>query len=258
MSTAITVWTLWHGREVIGSGSLDLLDDEVLISVPAADAEMHVPFSALDGARVSDDHVTLFASTGDLVELDGQDLAGFGSDLRARACTLPELTLALRGLGSARAFPGPDHDRFFAPFLAARRAAQRASDAAGRLSALRAPALAAELKRVLHEFAVARFPNDPAERRALETRFEDESAAVRDALAALDDASRAALAASDDTAFVRWREWASACKAVFVQVDRCWLAVAPVLRATPIARAGGWHWPWRREGDTGPRTRHGA
>src|SRR5579862_5584496 len=190
MPFAVNVWTLWHGTEVVGAGVLDLFGPEVRVTVSSAAAEMHVPVSALDGARVSGNHVTLFASTGDLVELDGDALEGFGADLRAQAFTLPELTLALRGLGSARAFPGPDHDRFFAPILAARRAAQRATDAAGRLAALRAPALAAELERVLHEFAVARFPSDPSERRALETVFEDESAPVQSALTRLEEAAR--------------------------------------------------------------------
>ena len=171
-----TIWTLWNGAEVSGPGSVDLVGDEVSVQVPSAGADLHVPLSMLDGARVGPRHVALYASSGDVLELDGEGLGPFGDLVRASACSLPELTLGLRGLGSARGFPGPDHDRFFAPVLAARRAAERATDPAGRLAAMRAPALAAEVERVLHELAVARYPDNPAERRALETVLEDLSA----------------------------------------------------------------------------------
>lgn len=190
--------------------------------------------SALDGVRVSPGHLALYASNGDVLELEGEGVGGLGAQVRARACTLPELTLTLKGLGSARGYPGPDHDRFFAPVLAARRAAERAADPAGRMDALRAAALAAEVERVLHEFAVARFPDDAAERRALETELEDLSAPIRTCLRQLDDAARAASDASDDAAFVWWRAWTAQCRALMHQIDRCWLALAPVLAQTPI------------------------
>jgi len=112
--------------------------------------------------------------------------------------------------------------------------------------AVRSPALAAELERVLHAFAVERYPKDPSERRALETMLEDLAAPVRASLAKLDAAAGAAAAARDDTVFVRWRAWAAECRALFAQVDRCWLAVAPVLKRTPVAPTRAWRWPWRR------------
>jgi hypothetical protein len=242
----VTIWTLWHGREVAGLGTFDLLADAVSVQVPNADADLSIALSGLDGARVSPNHLTLYPTTGDVIELNGEGLEDLGRELRGRVCTLPELTLALRGLGSARAYPGPDHDRFFAPVLAARRSAAQATDPGGRMSAMRAPALAAEVERVLHEFAVARYPNDPAERRALETVFEDLSAPVRSSLAELDKAARAVTAASDDAAFVWWRAWAAECRAVVTQLDRCWLTIAPILKQTPIPEATAWHWPWRR------------
>jgi hypothetical protein len=247
----VTIWTLWHGREVAGPGTFDLLADAVRVQVSSADADLCIALSGLDGARVSPNHLTLYPTTGDVLELNGEGLEELGRELRGRVCTLPELTLALRGLGSARAYPGPDHDRFFAPVLAARRSAEQATDPAGRLSAMRAPALAAEVERVLHEFAVARYPNDPAERRALGTVFEDLSAPVRASLAELDKAARAVTAASDDTAFVWWRAWAAACRTVVSQLDRCWLTIAPILKKTPIPEATVWRWPWRRRGESG-------
>ena len=252
----VTVWTLWHGTELAGAGSCELLADEVRVRVPSAEADLNIPLSALDGARSSSDHLTLYASAGDVLELNGDGLGEMGALLRARVCTLPELTLALRGLGSPRAYPGPDHDRFFAPILAARRAAQRSDDPSGRLNAMRAPALAAELERVLHEFAVARHPTDPAERRALEAAFEDLAAPVRASLVRLDEAARGVLAAQDDVAFVWWRAWAAECRAAFTQIDRCWLTIAPILKQTVVPQPRGWRWPWQRKrDDPGPAAR---
>jgi hypothetical protein len=156
---------------------------------------------------------------------------------------VPELTLALRGLGSARAHRGADHDRFFAPFLSARRAAQRATDAATRLGALHAAALAAELDRVLHEFSMERFPSSAPDRRALETQLEDLAAPVRASLVSLDTAAKLAADAGGDTAFVAWRAWAAQCRVVFHEADRCWLQAVSVLEATPVVNSKSW---WRR------------
>ena len=186
---------------------------------------------------------------GDVVELGGSpDLEEYGRRLKARASTLPELTLALRGLGSARAQPGRDHDRFFGPLLAARRSAQRAGDDAGRLAAFRAPALAAEIERVCHEFAVERFPSSLPDRRALEAELEDMAAPLRASLRRLAEVAALVASAGDDTAFVWWRAWAAECRALFVSADRCWLAALPLLSRTPVPKARFWRWPWRAAG----------
>jgi hypothetical protein len=245
---AIAVWALWRGQEIAGPGTFELLADSARVCVPSAGLDVVLAFSTLDGARVSLGHLTLYPSNGDVVELSGAaELGESGRHLRARACTLPELTLALRGLGSPSAHPGPDHDRYFGPLLAARRAAQRASDPAGRLAAMRGSALEAELERVLHLFAGERYPASPPDRRALEAELDDLAAPVRTSLRRLDDAARAAAAASDDTAFVWWRAWAAECRALFAHADACWLAAIPALATAPPAPRRFWRWPWRRE-----------
>lgn len=244
----VTVWTLWRGAEVDGPGTVELRADSVRVRVVNEGLDLLIPLSALDGLRVSRDHVTLYPGNGDVIELaGGPELEEMGRRLRSRACTLPELTLALRGLGSARGHPGVDHDRFFGPLLAARRAAQRASDPAGRLAAMRAPVLAAELKRVLTAFAAERFPASAPDRRALEAELDDLSAPVRASLGRLDEAARAATDARDDTSLVWWRAWAAECRALFAHTDRCWLAAIDVLAVTPVPDSRFWRWPWRRE-----------
>jgi hypothetical protein len=248
-SLQVTVWTLWHGTEVSGPGTFELLDDEVRIEVPGLDAELLIPFTRLDGARIGPGHLTLYAGSGDVIELDGSsDLEKFGRLLKTKVCVLPEVTLPLRGLGSARAHPGSDHDRFFAPLLSARRSAQRAGDPGARLAAMRAPALAAEVERISHEFALERFPESAADRRALEAELADLAAPVRASLDRLADVASRAASAGDDTAFVSWRAWAKECRALFASADRFWLAAAPLLaeRRVPDARSRRTGWLWRR------------
>jgi hypothetical protein len=243
----VMVWTLWHGIEVSGQGSCDILDDEVRIEVPGSDAVLVIPFAELDGARIGPGHLTLYSGSGDVIEMSGSGaLEEYGRVLRARVCVVPELTLALRGLGSARGHPGSDHDRFFGPLLAARRSAQRATDPVGRLSAMRAPALAAEIERVLHEFAVERFPASAPDRRALEAELSDLAGPVRSRLEHLDYVADRAASAGDDTAFVWWRAWAEECRALFTNADRFWLALVPLLARPRLPDAPRWQWPWRR------------
>jgi hypothetical protein len=246
----VTIWTLWHGTELAGAGSIELESDEIVVRVPSA-ADLRVPLSALDGVRIGPTHVTLYATSGDVLEIEGKGVGDVGEQIRSRACSLPELTLALRGLGSARGYPGPDHDRFFAPVLGARRAAEHGGSPAERMAAMRAAALAAEMDRVLHEFAMARYPEDPAERRALETALEDLSAPVRASLAQLENAARAVAGTTDDVAFVWWRAWTAQCRSVLTHVDQCWLAIAPVLREAPPAAPHSHRWFGRNRPSAG-------
>jgi hypothetical protein len=244
---AVTVWALWRGAEVAGDGTFELRMDGLRIAVPATGVDIAMPFTALDGARTAAAHLTLYPANGDVLELSGHPaLEDAGRHLRARACTLPELTLALRGLGSARANPGPDHDRFFGPLLTARRAAQRASDPAGRLAAMRGSAIAAELGGVLRGFAAERYPASPPDRRALDAALDDLAAPVWASLSRLDEVAHAAADARDDTAFVWWRAWATECRALFAHADRCWLQAMPVLAETRAPARTFWQWPWRR------------
>jgi len=238
----VNVWTLWHGAEVTGAGSIELLGDELVVKVPSATVDLRVQLAALDGVRASPHHVAFYATSGDVLEVDGQAVGDLGDQVRSRVCTLPELTLALRGLGSARGFPGPDHDCFYAPILAARRGAEQATDPAGRMAAMRAQALAAEIDRALHELAVARYPDDPAERRALETALEDLSAPIRASLVQLESAAKAVTAASDDVAFVWWRAWVAQCRSLVTHMDQSWLAIVPVLKETPAAARRARRW----------------
>jgi hypothetical protein len=240
---AVEIWGMWQGHEIAGSGRV-MLDDTgggVRVEMSPPGPRFQMSLAELDGARLGPDQVILYPRSGDVVEMTGGPgrvvhLAELGRRLVAAACELPELTVPLRGLGSARGQPGPDHDRFFAPFLAARRAAARSDEPVGRLVAVDPAALDASVRRVVAELAVARYPKLPPERRALEAELSDLAEPVVASLRALAEAARRARTAEDDVRFVRWREWAAAVRAVFVAADRCWLAMLPVLAQAPVPR----------------------
>jgi hypothetical protein len=216
------IWALWRGHEIASSGSAMLTADVVMIS--AAASRLAVPVEDLDGAHVEPMRVTLFHRSGDVIEIKGIDVERLGREIIAHACEVPELTVPLRALGSTRGRPGVDHDRFFGPFLAARRAAARAADPESRLAAVDCQALGAAVGVTVRELAAERYPKQPAERRAMEAELADLAQPVVASLEALAAAADTARRAPDDSRFVRWREWAGAYRDVFRAADQCWLA----------------------------------
>jgi hypothetical protein len=236
---------MWRGHEIAGAGRVVLDEGEgdriVRVEMSPPGPRLQMSLRELDGARLGPDQVILYPRSGDVVEMTGAPgrvvhLAELGRRLIAAACEVPELTVPLRGLGSARGQPGPDHDRFYAPFLAARRGAERSEEPEARIRAVDPAALDASLRRVVAELAVARYPKQPPERRALEAELSDLAEPVVASIGAMSEAAGRARAAGDDVRFVRWREWAVALKGVFMAADRCWLAMVPVLAAAPAAR----------------------
>jgi hypothetical protein len=157
-------------------------------------------------------------------------------------CTLPELTRPLRSLGSRRGRLGAEHDRFFAPLLAARRRGERATDVRGRLKAFDAAGIVSALDESIGAFAKDRFPRSAPDRRALEAELLEIAVPFRTALEALEVyAQRAAdTPGADETAFVRWRSWCGAVQEVFDRADRCWMAFGAVLGEAPVRRRPLW------------------
>jgi hypothetical protein len=221
-AVAVTLWALWRGTELAGAGTIALASDAIALS--ASGARLVVPVGDLDGAHIEPTHLTLFHGSGDIVELTASTgLPAMGRAIIALACEVPELTVPLKALGSTRARPGIDHDRFFGPFLAARRAAARAAEPDTRLAAVDPAALAAGVGRVVQELATERYPKQPAERRAMEAELADLAQPVVESLDRLGAAADAARSGPDDSRFSRWRDWSAAYRDVFRAADRCWL-----------------------------------
>ena len=117
---------------------------------------------------------------------DGRDLVAStkaASSFRLRvlaACrALPEVTRALRALGSRRGARGTRRNptdkeaRFFAPLITARRASMEARDAGGVIASFGAKRLAQEIAATTLEFAAVQAAGHPARRRALEAELAD-------------------------------------------------------------------------------------
>ena len=258
-SVPVEIWAIDRGAELGGAGTLSLDEGGVAVALVGSDSGYYFPFLALDGVRVEPapgggDRVllTLFLGRGDVAEVTGPlSLRAMARAAESAACALAEQTLALRALGSHRAGSarpgGPassDHDRFFAPFLAARRAAEVAGCAVDRVDAFDAGALRRSLDATLAAFAAERFPDSPPDRRALEAELGEAAEPLEAAIDRLGAAAAAVRASADDARFARWRDWAAVVRDLFAAADAVWLAALPALGG---GRAGRVSAPlWRR------------
>jgi hypothetical protein len=154
--------------------------------------------------------------------------------------SLPELTLALRTLGSPRRrHPGDEQERFFAPLLEARRAAARAATVEGAVDAFDAERLRASFDRAIRVLAADHAPsNRAAVRRALEARLQERLEPLRDALSELATRADALLRADDTSHHEAWSRWAEQLRAVFTSADRCWPGVDAALGTGRPPRRG--------------------
>jgi hypothetical protein len=162
---------------------------------------------------------------------------------------LPELTLALRTLGSRRGRrgAGPEHERFFAPLLEARRAAARAGDVETAVRSFDAARLTSTFDKTIRSIAVDRAPSNRAPaRRALEARLLERAEPLRDALTELGHLAEELLQADDASQDVAWERWAVQLRVVFECADRCWPGIDAALSATSPPRRGSFARLFRR------------
>lgn len=154
---------------------------------------------------------------------------------------LPELTRALRTLGSRRGGRGEgrDHERFFGPLLEARRAAARAEDLETAVGSFDATRLIGSLDKTIRAVAADRAASGrPAARRALEARLQERVGPLRQALNELDERADELLQSDDDGRVDAWRRWAEQIRVVFACADRCWPGFDAALAGTNPPRRG--------------------
>lgn len=152
---------------------------------------------------------------------------------------LPELTLALRALGSRRRRRGEgnEQERFFAPLLEARRAAARAGDVEAAVTSFDAARLNAAFDKTVRALAVDRAAaGRPAARRALEARLQEQLEPVREALSELGECADALLRADEGARAEAWRRWADQLRALFACADRCWPGLDAALETVGVPR----------------------
>jgi hypothetical protein len=146
---------------------------------------------------------------------------------------LPELTRALRALGSARQSAGSLQSQFFLPLLDARRRAAEARGAAACVRAFDAAELSRALERAI-ERIVAEWPDSRSSaRRALRAELIERASSYVSALARLTERATAVLSADEATRLDAWRGWTVQLATTFDAADRSWLALRSVVDALP-------------------------
>lgn len=236
-----TIDAFLRGVEFSGEGTVELVGDAIGITVGKRRALVN--FARLDGIRESHDTLELFADTGDVITLQGTEgLQRLARAIRSSALRLPELTRSLRGLGSHRAHPNAEHDRFFAPLLKARARAERTTDPEGRLDAFNGAKLRADIEEQIVAFARARYPDRAPDRRATEAILGECTEEFLRRLTHLEEAATAVRQSAAEVQLVKWRRWRDAVHDVIDAADRCWFAMRPVLEE-PVAPRRRW---WQR------------
>jgi hypothetical protein len=141
---------------------------------------------------------------------------------------LPELTRALRALGSSRR-GGSSQLLLFGPLLEARRRAADARSVHARVRAFSAGDLNRALERAIDRI-VADWPDSrPAARRALRHELVERVDSYSAALRELDQRAAAAVDADESARLSAWRAWTRQLLVVFEAADRAWLAIRSVV-----------------------------
>lgn len=218
------------GRELDAYADVSLVDHALQLVWEHATA-WQLDLEGLDGVMSHANQLTLYLSSGDVLELTENDaLRALGARVMDRACVVPELTRGLRAMGSVRGTHNDAHDRYFAPLLAARRAVAGISDAERQVALVDAPTIAKQVSRTIAEMAKNQAAGHAPMQRAIEAALEEESEQLFVALDRLALAADVLRTSAMDTRLVDWRRWMNALREVFVAADRAWPACEKVLR----------------------------
>jgi hypothetical protein len=233
-SFALTM-TAFGGRKL--GPATALVDEDVLrillLDAAGADKAMQIRYDTIDGVGMNDGSIVITCRDGRGLVATTDDAAGFRQGVLAACRALPEVTRALRALGSRRGSgggrrnPGDREGRFFAPFISARRASMDARDARAVISAFDPKELLRSLTATLTVFARESAAGHPARQRALEAELADGVEQLESSLARLQELASDAAQDVDDLG--RWRAWASGVQRVFEAADRAWVAIEPAL-----------------------------
>ena len=146
---------------------------------------------------------------------------------------LPELTRALRALGSSRRSGGSLQSQFFHPLVDARRRAADAKTVPARLNAFNSSQLVQALEKAIDRI-IAEWPDKrESVRRALRAEMQERASPYSNSLALLAERASEALSAEEARRLETWRAWTVQLAATFVAADRSWLALRSVVEALP-------------------------
>jgi hypothetical protein len=146
---------------------------------------------------------------------------------------LPEVTRALRAMGSSRRSSGAFQTQFFLPLLEARKRAAATSSPVTCLRAFDAAELDRALDRAV-ERILLQWPDERgAARRALRAELLERVASYRSSLDLLSERAAAVIKADDSSRLAAWRDWTAQLALVFEAADSSWMALRTVIDALP-------------------------
>jgi hypothetical protein len=214
-----------------------LVDEDVLrvllLDAGSGEKAIQVRYDSIVGVGLSDGSVVVTCRDGRSLVAATNDAASFRQSVLAACRALPEVTRALRALGSRRGAggtrrnPGDREARFFGPFISARRASMDAREAKAVIAAFDSRELTRSLTATITIFAREIAAGHPARERALEAELSDGIEGLAASLEALRELAAAAARDVDDLA--RWRTWAAGVQQVFEAADRAWVAIEPTM-----------------------------
>jgi hypothetical protein len=220
----------------LGPGTA-LVDEDVLrvllLDPPTAEKAIQIRYDAIVEVGLSGETVVVGCRDGRGLVVVTDDAASLRGRLLGACRALPEVTRALRALGSRRGARGTRRNptdregRFFAPLISARRASMEARDARDVISSFDAELLRAAMAATISAFAEEMGVGHPARRRAYEAELSDAAEDLSRSLATLHSLGESAVADVDD--LVRWRAWAAGVQSAFEAADRAWLEIEPIL-----------------------------
>ncbi len=185
-----------------------------------------------DGRRVT----VVLAAGGSLV-LHSADPAPLEAAIVAACCTIPELTRALRSLGSSRTRASASAQReFFAPLLEARRRAEESVGRAAIVAAFDPDRLERALDAYLAGLTERSRDARPAARRAFAAHAGEAAEPLRAAIGELRHTGPAAAAAGAGAGLGDWKRWRQSLQTLFATADRCWTRLQPVAGREPRGR----------------------
>jgi hypothetical protein len=216
-----------------------LVDEDVLrvllLDAGGGEKAVQIRYEHVLGVGMSDGSVVVSCRDGRNLVAASAEAAAFRQAVLAACRALPEVTRALRALGSRRGAAGSRRDpgdreaRFFAPFIAARRASMDARDARAVVSAFDPKELARSLTATMTVFAREMASGHAARQRALEAELADGVERLDESLGRLRELAAEAVTDVDD--LTRWREWAAGVQQVFEAADRAWVSIEPTMES---------------------------
>lgn len=146
---------------------------------------------------------------------------------------LPEVTRALRAMGSARRSSGAFQTQFFLPLLEARKRAAATHSPVTCLRAFDAAELDRALDRAVDRILLQWPDERMAARRALRAELLDRVAGYKSSLDVLSERAAAVIRADDSSKLAAWRDWTAQLALVFEAADSSWMALRSVIDSLP-------------------------